>query len=162
MRIESFRKIHRQSGQALLLCLLVQLPLLLLASSTIDSALIGERVAANFEDTHVALRAAEQAQSAAQQWIDGQRWVPDCAPEDHSESAHQSPTRPPASLEERRYTVRELFRVEREEEAAPGDDRPGTTLVVGFGVWALGTGRRSTSRAVLRSTEVRSYSYGEC
>jgi Tfp pilus assembly protein PilX len=67
-----FPRADKASGTTLVVCLLLLVPLLLLGVGTMESAVLGERMAANIEDRARAFDAAETALEAGEAWLRSQ------------------------------------------------------------------------------------------
>lgn len=71
-----FPRADKASGTTLVVCLLLLVPLLLLGVGTMESAVLGERMAANIEDRARAFGAAETALEAGEAWLRSQEFLP--------------------------------------------------------------------------------------
>ena len=71
-----FPRADKASGTTLVVCLLLLVPLLLLGVGTMESAVLGERMAANIEDRARAFDAAETALEAGEAWLRSQAVLP--------------------------------------------------------------------------------------
>ena len=60
----------------MLVCLLLLIPLLMLGAAAMESAVLGERMAANSEDRGRAFSAAEAALETAEAWLKSQEYLP--------------------------------------------------------------------------------------
>ena len=67
---------ERASGAVMHVCLLLLIPLLVLGATSMESAVLGERMAANFEDRGRAFSAAEAALERAEAWLRSQEYLP--------------------------------------------------------------------------------------
>ena len=169
----------------MLVCLLLLIPLLMLGATAMESAVLGERMAANTEDRGRAFSAAEAALETAEAWLKSQEylpmatntgeggvWMPGVLDAKFSVTtpwwhdpdadlrwwaAHGSPVvSDPSAAVPARYIIEQYRFVTDGESTEVGTGR--LQPVVAFHrITALGVGRRATTRVRLQSTFARPY-----
>ncbi len=174
----------RQSGAALLVCLLLLVPLLMLSLSAMETSLLGEQMASGVEDQNRAFQSAEAALEAAELWIAEQEELPQASAEaggqvwvegvlsSASEGAlwwnsgsldlswwrlNGTAIVTDPSLAESAHYIIEQYRFVRDGESIELGSGKQRSQVAYHRVTALGVGRRSSSRVLLQSTYVRTF-----
>ena len=174
----------RQTGAALLVCLILLVPLLMLSLSAMETALLGERMASGAIDQSRAFQSAEAALEAAESWLAAQEEIPQASADgggrvwaegvlsSASDGAlwwnasgldlawwRSNGTAIPtdSSLAENARFIIEQYRFIRDGESIELGAGTPRSLIAYHRVTALGVGRRSSSRVLLQSTYVRSF-----
>lgn len=175
----------RDSGAVMLVCLLLLIPLLMLGATSMESAVLGERMAANYEDRARAFSAAEAALETAEAWLRSQEFLPmatnvgeggvwmsgilDAAfsvnvPWWHDPDANLiwwaahgiAVVSESSAAVPARYIIEQYRVVTDGESTGIGTGRL-QPVVVFHRITALGVGRRVTTRVRLQATFVRTY-----
>ena len=179
-----FPRADKASGTTLVVCLLLLVPLLLLGVGTMESAVLGERMAANIEDRARAFDAAETALEAGEAWLRSQAVLPIASSEgaggvwregvlgqDLSDSrvwwdvsgtdvqwweSHGTAVGDVTSLAVPAHYVIEQYRLVSDGESVDVNGRLQPILAF-HRITAIGIGRRVTNRVRVQSTFARRY-----
>jgi type IV pilus assembly protein PilX len=176
----------RQRGAILIFCLVFLLVLTMMGVSSMESAVLEERMAGNLQDQNAAFQAAETSLQTAEHWLLDQQfwpetstdgsttvWERDAADPDNSDSLHwwQDASRDDsewwednaiavAGVEgvaaEPRYLIEELSEISTGQSIAIGTGQEPRVRVF-HRVTARGTGVGDTTVVQLQSTFVKSY-----
>jgi len=176
----------RQRGAILIFCLVFLLVLTMMGVSSMESAVLEERMAGNLQDQNAAFQAAETSLQTAENWLLQQRfwpetstdgsttvWERDAADPDDTDSLHwwQDAARDDdewweenaievAGVEgvatEPRYIIEELSEISTGQSLAIGTGQESRVRVF-HRVTARGTGVGDTAVVQLQSTFVKSY-----
>ncbi len=176
----------RQRGAILIFCLVFLLVLTMMGVSSMESAVLEERMAGNLQDQNAAFQAAETSLQTAENWLLQQRfwpetsadgsttvWERDAADPDDADSLHwwQDASRDDsewwedngiavAGVEgvaaEPRYLIEELSEISTGQSIAIGTGQESRVRVF-HRVTARGTGVGDTAVVQLQSTFVKSY-----
>lgn len=176
----------RQRGAILIFCLVFLLVLTMMGVSSMESAVLEERMAGNLQDQNAAFQAAETSLQTAENWLLAQRfwpetsvdgsttvWERDAADPDDADSLHwwQDAERDDADWWEDnaiavadvegvaadpRYVIEELSQISTGQSIAIGTGQESRVRVF-HRVTARGTGVGDTAVVQLQSTFVKSY-----
>lgn len=175
----------KNSGAVLIVCLLLMVPLLLLGIGAMESAVLGERMAANAEDRGRAFGAAETALKTGEAWLkaqaflpvatdsgkqgvwregvldaafpEGTAWWQQSAADANWWASHGTAVASDSSVAAPAHYVIEQYRFVTDGESAGVGTGGLQPVVVFHRITALGVGRRATTRVRLQSTFVRPY-----
>lgn len=176
----------RQRGAILIFCLVFLLVLTMMGVTSMESAVLEERMAGNMQDQNAAFQSAETSLKAAEAWLMGQRfwpetsadgtttvWERDATDPDDEDSLHwwQDADRDDAAwwednaiavdgvegvATEPRYVIEELSEISTGQSIAIGSGQESRVRVF-HRVTARGTGVGETAVVQLQSTFVKSY-----
>ena len=176
----------RQRGAILIFCLVFLLVLTMMGVSSMESAVLEERMAGNLQDQNAAFQAAETSLQTAENWLLQQRfwpetsadgsttvWERDAADPDDADSLHwwQDASRDDSEwwedngiavagvegvASEPRYIIEELSEISTGQSIAIGTGQESRVRVF-HRVTARGTGVGDTAVVQLQSTFVKSY-----
>lgn len=176
----------RQRGAILIFCLVFLLVLTMMGVTSMESAVLEERMAGNLQDQNAAFQAAETSLQSAETWLLAQRfwpatsddgsttvWVRDATDPDDSDSLHwwQDADRDDSDwwedhaiavagvdglATEPRYIIEELSEISTGQSLAIGTGQE-TRVRVFHRVTARGTGVGDSAVVQLQSTFVKSY-----
>ena len=176
----------RQKGAILIFCLVFLLVLTMMGVTSMESAVLEERMAGNMQDQNAAFQAAETSLQSAENWLLAQRfwpatsedgsttvWVRDATDPDDADSVHwwQDADRDDTAwwednaiavagvdgvATEPRYVIEELSEISTGQSIAIGNGQESRVRVF-HRVTARGTGVGDTAVVQLQSTFVKSY-----
>lgn len=174
----------RESGAVLLVCLILLVPLLLLSLSAVETALLGERMAAGAVDRSRAFQSAEAALEAAENWLAslasfpqasndgggqvwaegvlntpsaGALWWRDGDRDSSWWRANAVPVTSVHGLAEPAHYIIEQYRFVRDGESIELGTGQQRSLIAYHRITALGVGRRNSTRVLLQTTYVRAF-----
>lgn len=180
------KPVRRQKGAILIFCLVFLLVLTMMGVTSMESAVLEERMAGNLQDQNAAFQAAETSLQSAENWLLAQRfwpatsddgsttvWVRDATDPDDADSLNwwQDADRDDTAwwednaiavagvdgvATEPRYVIEELSEISTGQSIAIGTGQESRVRVF-HRVTARGTGVGDTAVVQLQSTFVKSY-----